>query len=266
MSSKREKVGVLLVNLGTPDGTDFWSVRRFLKEFLEDRRVVETSPLIWWPILNLIILSVRPARSGKAYAKIWNRRLEESPLKTITRAQAEKLEAWIRAGGLGSQNDGVEVGWAMRYGNPSLEYGIENLLDRGCGRILLLPLYPQYAAATFASVTDKTLEVLGKLRWQPTLRLVPPYYDEKIYIQALANSLRRSIAVLDFVPQVILVSFHGIPKAYADKGDPYPEQCVKTWALLRETMGFETEKMPMSFQSRFGPTEWLRPYTDETVT
>ena len=259
------KVGVLLVNLGTPDATDYWSMRRYLKEFLSDRRVIEVPRAIWWPILNLIILTTRPGRKGKDYDAIWNRERDEGPLKTITRAQSDKLAAWVGAGGLGAAGDAIVVDWAMRYGNPSIASGVEALRARGCDRILAVPLYPQYSAATTATVADKLFDHLKTLRWQPAIRVASPYADDPAYIEALASSLRSHLAALDFEPEAILVSFHGVPKAYLDKGDPYYCQCMKTHRLLRETMGWPEERFIATFQSRFGKAEWLRPYTDETV-
>jgi ferrochelatase len=258
-------IGVLLVNLGTPEATDYWSVRRYLKEFLSDRRVVETPRLIWWPILNLVILSVRPSRSGKAYQSIWNRDRNESPLKTITRAQAEKLAAWIVSGGLGSAKTAVKADWAMRYGHPAIAPALARFVEAGCDRLLIVPLYPQYAAATTASVGDAVFAVLARMRFQPALRIAPPYWAEPAYIAALAASLRKFLAGLDFVPDVILVSFHGIPQDYVDKGDPYPRHCEETFRLLAQALGPEGQKLKMSYQSRFGRAQWLEPYTDATV-
>ena len=255
-------VGVLLVNLGTPEATDYWSMRRYLKEFLSDKRVVETSRLIWWPILNFIILTFRPARSGRNYKTIWNETLKELPLKTITRAQAAKLGQRIAASAGGAN---VIVDWAMRYGQPSIASRLEALTKQGCDRVLVVPLYPQYAAATTATVGDKTFEALAKMRWQPALRLAPPWHDDRAYIDALANSIKTSLASLDFEPEVILASFHGIPQEYFLKGDPYHCQCAKTTRLVREALGLSAERFMMTFQSRFGPREWLQPYTDETV-
>jgi len=259
------KIGVLLMNLGTPDATDYWSMRRYLREFLSDRRVIETSRWIWWPLLNLVILTVRPGRKGKDYDTIWNRERNESPLKTITRGQAEKLGEWVKAGGLGDAGGKIVVDWAMRYGNPSVKSRLEALQAQGCDRILLVPLYPQYAAATSATACDKAFEALMQMRWQPTIRVSPPYYDEPVYIDALAQSLRDGLAKLDFEPEVILASFHGVPKEYLDKGDPYHCTCAKTARLLRDAMGMSKDKLRLTFQSRFGPAEWLQPYTDETV-
>ncbi|MGE4056002.1 MAG: ferrochelatase [Vicinamibacterales bacterium] len=252
------KVGVLLVNLGTPDATDYWSVRRYLKEFLWDRRVIEVPRAIWWPILNLIILSTRPQRSGEAYRSIWDEARDESPLRTITRGQAEKLGASLAA-------EGVIVDWAMRYGNPSIASRIDALRSAGCERILLAPLYPQYSAATTATANDKAFDALKELRWQPAIRTLPPYYDEGVYIEALANSLTAHLAKLDFEPEVVLASFHGLPADYLLKGDPYYCHCHKTVRLLRERLGWSEKRLPMSFQSRFGKAEWLKPYTDATV-
>ncbi|WP_296575115.1 ferrochelatase [Phreatobacter sp.] len=257
---KTGKIGVLLMNLGTPDGTDYWSMRRYLKEFLSDRRVIETSRAIWWPILNLIILQTRPQKKGKDYATIWNTEKDESFLKTITRNQADKLAAHLQ----GVSPD-IHVEWAMRYGNPAIKPAIERLMAEGCDRILAFSLYPQYAAATTATANDHVFRALMQMRWQPTLRIAPPYHDEPAYIAALAQSVRDHLATLDFEPEVILTSFHGMPKSYLLRGDPYHCQCAKTWRLLREELGYTTDQMMMSFQSRFGPDEWLKPYTDETV-
>ena len=257
----QRRIGVLIVNLGTPDATDYWSMRRYLKEFLSDRRVIETSRLIWWPVLNLIILSTRPKRKGRDYDAIWNRERDEGPLKTITRSQAEGLTARLQdlAGGA------LVIDWGMRYGNPSIAERLGALQAQGCDRILLVPLYPQYAAATTATVCDKAFEALAKMRWQPSLRVAPPWHDEPAYIEALAQSIRAHLATLSFDPEVILASFHGVPFAYLLKGDPYYCQCAKTARLLREALGLPAERFMLTFQSRFGPAEWLRPYTDETV-
>jgi ferrochelatase len=256
-------IGILLVNLGTPDALGYWPVRRYLKEFLSDRRVVNSPLLIWWPILNLVILSTRPQRSSKLYETIWNRALNESPLKTVTRSQAERLAAWIAGGGLGASDRQIAVEWAMRYSQPAIPGAFEKLKAQGCERILVVPLYPQYAGATTASVADKVEQSLAKMRWRPELRSVPPYYNDPVYIEALARSARE--ARLDFAPEVLLVSFHGIPKSYVEAGDPYYDQCRETWRLLRERLQLAEEQCPISFQSRFGRAEWLQPYTDETV-
>jgi ferrochelatase len=252
------KIGVLLVNLGTPDATDYWSMRRYLAEFLSDRRVIEENRIKWWLILNLIILTLRPGRKGRDYDKIWNREQNESPLKTITRSQAEKL-------GRALSDRPVVVDWAMRYGNPSLASRLEALRRAGCDRILIFPLYPQYAAATTATVCDKAFEALAAMRWQPTVRVVPPYYDDPVYIEAVAASLQAEVARLPFAPDLILASFHGMPEDYLRRGDPYHCQCVKTARLIKEKLGLDDERFMMSFQSRFGTAEWLKPYTDATV-
>ncbi|MEI8145562.1 MAG: ferrochelatase [Alphaproteobacteria bacterium] len=257
---KTGKIGVILMNLGTPDGTDYWSMRRYLKEFLSDRRVIETPRALWWPILNLLILQLRPQKKSKDYASIWNKELDESFLKTITRNQSEKLAHEMKA-----LDDRIIVDWAMRYGNPGIKPVVENLLAQGCERILAVPLYPQFAAATTATANDHLFRALMGMRWQPTIRIAPPYHDEPAYIDALAVSIRNHLATLDFEPEVILASFHGVPRKYLLKGDPYHCHCAKTWRLLREHMGMSPDKLMMSFQSRFGPDEWLKPYTDETV-
>lgn len=254
------RIGVLLVNLGTPDATDYWSMRRYLKEFLSDRRVIETNRLVWWFILNVVILTIRPARKGRDYDKIWNRERNESPLRTFTRSQAEKLSAM-----LSTVEPRVVVDWAMRYGGPSIPSRLATLKEQGCDRILIVPLYPQYAAATTATVCDKALDALSRMRWQPSVRFAPPYYDDPVYIEALASSLCAALARLAFEPEVILASFHGIPKAYVVKGDPYQSHCIETVRLLRARLGLDEGKLMVTFQSRFGAAEWLTPYTDETV-
>jgi protoporphyrin/coproporphyrin ferrochelatase len=253
------QIGVLLLNLGTPDGTDYWAMRRYLKEFLSDRRVIEVPRWKWWPILNLIILSVRPARRGKDYETIWNKERDEGPLKTITRGQAEKLQAAL------ADDPRVIVDWAMRYANPTTESRLRALKERGCDRILLLPLYPQYAAATSATACDQAFRALMGMRWQPAVRVSPSYHDDPAYIEALAASMRRHLSALDFEPEVILATFHGMPQAYLEAGDPYHCQCQKTSRLLRAALGWPQEKWLTTFQSRFGSDPWLQPYTDETV-
>jgi ferrochelatase len=254
------RVGVLLVNLGTPDATDPASVRRYLREFLSDRRVIEDQGLAWKFVLNAIILPRRPRRKGLDYEKIWNRERNESPLKTITRAQAEKLR--IVLGGIAP---GAMVDWAMRYGNPALDTRIEALAKAGCERILLVPLYPQYAAATTATVCDAAFATLQKMRDQPALRVVPPYYDDPVYIEALADSIETELKRLTFQPELLLASFHGIPKSYAEEGDPYPRHCEETVRLLRARLNLDAEQLMLTYQSRFGRAEWLQPYTDMTV-
>lgn len=253
------KIGVLLVNLGTPDATDYWSTRRYLKEFLSDRRVIETNPIIWWFILNGVILVRRPFISGAKYRSIWNRTPDESPLRTITRAQSEKLALVF------ADEPRIVIDWAMRYGSPSIEAGIDGLLAEGCNRLLVFPLYPQYAAATTATVNDKAFDRLKRLRLQPALRTVPAYPDESAYIEALAQSIRTHIAEVGWEPEAILASFHGLPQSYVDKGDPYQQQCVITTEALRRALGPLGDRLRLTFQSRFGRAEWLRPYTDQTV-
>ncbi|WP_043610759.1 ferrochelatase [Ensifer sp. ZNC0028] len=258
-SVKSGKVGILLVNLGTPDGTDYTSMRRYLKEFLTDRRVIEWSRLFWYPILFGIVLNTRPGKVGKAYETIWNKDLNESYLRTYTRNQSELMAKSF------ADQPNVIVDWGMRYGQPSIASRMDALQKAGCERILVFPLYPQYAAATTATVNDKAFEALLKMRWQPALRTVPPYHDDPVYIDALATSIERHLATLDWEPEVVLTSFHGIPKSYFDKGDPYYCQCQKTARLLREKLGWAKDKLQVTFQSRFGPEEWLQPYTDKTV-
>jgi ferrochelatase len=257
--ARPERVGVLLVNLGTPDTADARGVRVYLKEFLSDPRVIEDQGLLWKLVLNGIILRVRPRRKARDYLKIWNTERNESPLKTITRAQAEKLARSI------ADHDHLEVDWAMRYGNPSIQAGIDALTARGCDRLLVVPLYPQYSAATSATVCDEVFRVLGKLRAQPTLRVTPPYYDDPDYIEALAVSINAHLATLSFEPELFVASFHGMPKAYVDKGDPYLAQCIATTQSLRKRMGLDERKLILTFQSRFGTDEWLNPYTDKTI-
>jgi protoporphyrin/coproporphyrin ferrochelatase len=253
------KVGILLVNLGTPDGHDKRNMRRYLEEFLTDKRVIEWPRAIWYPILYGIVLNTRPKKSGEAYASIWNKELDESPLRTFTRAQSDKLAA-----ALGGHRD-VHVDWAMRYGNPSIESRLLALKEQGCERIVIFPLYPQYSAATTATVNDKTFEALMKMRWMPAIRTVPPYHDDPVYIDALARSIEKHLATLDFEPEKVIASYHGIPKSYFEKGDPYHCHCLKTTRLLRERLGWGPDRLITTFQSRFGPEEWLQPYTDKTV-
>ena len=252
-------MGVLIVNLGTPEGTDYWSIRRYLQEFLSDRRVIEAPRAIWLPILQLILLR-RPATKGRDYAAIWNRERGEGPLKTITRSQSEKLE-----GALGDLRPHVEVDWAMRYGFPPIADRLRSMQAKGCDRILAIPLYPQYCAATTATVGDKVFEALSAMRWQPALRIAAPYYDDPAYIEALARSTRAGLAKLDFEPEILLASYHGIPQSYFDKGDPYYCHCAKTTRLLRQALGLSEDRLPMTFQSRFGRAEWLKPYTADVV-
>jgi ferrochelatase len=253
------RIGVLLVNLGTPDGTSYWAVRRYLKEFLSDRRVIEVNRLTWWLVLNLIILTVRPGRKGHDYAKIWNRQRDESPLKTITRSQSDQLEIIFE------KDPRIRVDWAMRYGNPSIRSRLDALADQACERILLVPLYPQYAAATTATVCDEAFRALARMRVQPTLRVAVPYYAEPVYIDALAASLNSELGKLPFKPEVIVASFHGLPEDYVAKGDPYAQHCAETTRLLRQKLKMDDDRLIMTFQSRFGRAEWVKPYTDATI-
>jgi len=253
-------IGVLLVNLGTPDAADAPAVRRYLKEFLSDRRVIEGQGLFWKILLNGLILPIRSRRKARDYKKIWNTEKNESPIKTITRSQAEKL-----AGILQPLGRHVIVDWAMRYANPSIAAGLEKLIARGCDRILVMPLYPQYAAATTATVADEVFRYLMGLRKQPALRIMPAYFDDPYYIEVLASSLKAELKALPFAPDVILLSYHGMPKEYVRKGDPYESQCERTTALLRAQLGLGDDKLVMTFQSRFGRARWLEPYTIKTV-
>jgi protoporphyrin/coproporphyrin ferrochelatase len=258
-AAQPQRVGVLLVNLGTPDTADARGVRVYLKEFLSDPRVIEDQGLRWKLILNGIILRVRPARKARDYRKIWNTERDESPLKTITRAQAEKLADAI------ADHDHVVVDWAMRYGNPSIRSRIDALTAQGCDRLLVVPLYPQYSAATSATVCDEVFRVLADMRAQPILRVSPPYYDDPDYIEALAISVSAHLATLPFQPELIVASFHGMPQKYVDAGDPYRAQCVATTEALRKRLGLDASKLLLTFQSRFGNDEWLQPYTDKTI-
>lgn len=254
------KVGVLIVNLGTPETTRWWDVRRYLKEFLSDRRVIEVNPVIWSLALNFIILTFRPGKAVHAYKKVWRRKSNESPLRYYTRAQAEKLHALLH-----KKNSRIQVDWAMRYGSPSIDSRLQALRAQGCERITLIPLYPQYSATTTATVCDEVFRSLMKMRWQPTLRVADPYDSHPLYIAALASSIRQHIAELDWQPEVILASFHGIPQEYFDRGDPYYCFCHKTVRFLRDQMGNDADKLQLTFQSRFGPRAWLQPYTDKTL-
>lgn len=246
-----QKIGVLLVNLGTPDAPEKKAVKRYLKEFLSDKRVVEIPSIIWQPILRGIILNTRPAKSAEAYRLVWTE--EGSPLAFYTRRQAEKL---------GGALDGVMVDWAMRYGNPSVASRLDAMKAAGCDRILIAPLYPQYSGATTASVHDAVFDAIAAMRWQPAIRLLPAYHDDAAYIEALATSLERDIAALDFVPDAIVASFHGMPQRTLELGDPYHCHCRKTARLLSEKLGRE---LVVAFQSRFGRAKWLEPSTDTTL-
>ncbi|WP_379922629.1 ferrochelatase [Erythrobacter sp. R86502] len=253
------RVGVLMINLGTPDGPDPDSVRRYLKQFLSDRRVVEIPPIVWQLILRGIILNTRPKKSSEAYTKIWTER--GSPLADITARQAEAM--------MGRFGEKVQVDWAMRYGNPSIESRLHAMMADGCDRILIAPMYPQYCAATTATVFDEVARVLANKRWQPALRFVPPYHDHPGYLAALAGDLTRQVRGLTFTPEVMLLSFHGMPQQTLEKGDPYHCHCCKTARLLREELTTRPEfagvRFETTFQSRFGPAAWLEPSTDATL-
>ena len=250
------KTGVLIINLGTPDSTSWWDIRRYLKEFLSDRRVIEVNPIIWQIILNLFILTFRPSKTAHAYKQIWRKESNESPLLYFTRQQSQKLSKKI-----GSEN--IIVDFAMRYGNPNINSKLSMMKERGCENIIILPLYPQYAAATTATVCDEVYRSLMKMRWQPSLQIIPHYESEPLYISALINSIEKKISEIDWEPDLIISSYHGIPKSYFDKGDPYHCYCHKTTRLMKEK--FNKIEIQTTFQSRFGPQEWLTPYTDKTL-
>ena len=250
------KTGVLLVNLGTPDSTSWWDVRKYLKEFLSDKRVIEVNPLLWKLILNIFILTFRPSKSAHAYKQIWMKDINESPLRYYTKKQKEKLNAKIC-------NKSVIVDYAMRYGSPSIKKKLELLKTNGCENIIILPLYPQYAAATTATVCDEVYRSLMTMRWQPSLQIIPHYESEPMYIDALVTSLQKKVLEIKWKPDLIIASYHGIPKSYFDKGDPYQCYCQKTTRLITEK--FSDIEIETTFQSRFGPQEWLKPYTDKTL-
>ena len=259
-SIKGEKTAILLLNLGTPDGTDYWSMRRYLSEFLSDRRIIELTPWLWQLILQGPILTFRPKKSGEAYKAIWNEEKDESPLRTFTRAQSEALADQIK-----SKHSDLIVDWAMRYGTPSTKSKIRELHEQGCTKILLFPLYPQYSATTTATACDQAYRQLLEERWQASVRTVPAYFEHSDYIAAIGDSILAHNKSLDWEPEVVLTSFHGLPKEYLEKGDPYHCQCAKTARLVREYLGWDASKLRLTFQSRFGPKEWLQPYTDKTV-
>ena len=250
------KTGVLLINLGTPDSTSWWDIRKYLKEFLSDKRVIEVNPILWQIILNLFILTFRPSKTAHAYKKIWRKETNESPLLYFTRSQAKKLNNKIG-------NDKLIIDFAMRYGNPSIKSKLNFLKDKGCENIIILPLYPQYASATTATVCDEVYRSLMSMRWQPSLQVIPHYESEPAYIEALTKSLERKLENISWKPDLIISSYHGIPKKYFDKGDPYHCYCHKTTRLMKEK--FNLIDIQLTFQSRFGPQEWLTPYTDKTL-
>ncbi|MEQ3625564.1 MAG: ferrochelatase [Celeribacter sp.] len=258
---RKPNVGVLVANLGTPDGTDYWSMRRYLNEFLSDKRVIDYPAWKWQPILQGIVLTKRPFASGAAYKTIWNEELDESPLMTITRQQTDALRATLTA----RFGDRVEVDFCMRYGNPSTPSKVAALHAKGCDRILFFPLYPQYAGATTATANDKFFDALKTLKWQPASRTVPPYFDRSDYIDALAQSVERAYDAMEQTPDILLCSYHGVPKRYLMEGDPYHCHCQKTTRLLKERLGWADDRIMTTFQSKFGPEEWLQPYTVEEV-
>ena len=255
-SVKYGKTGVLIINLGTPDSTNWFDIRRYLKEFLSDKRVIEVNPILWQIILNLIILTFRPSKTAKAYKEIWMKNEDMSPLLYYTQKQAQKL-----AQSLASEN--LILDFAMRYGNPSIKSKIYKLKEQGCENLVILPLYPQYAAATTATVCDEVYRTLMNMRWQPSLKIIPHYESEPLYIDALVNSINKKIHELSWKPDLIIASYHGIPKKYFDKGDPYHCYCHKTTRLMTEK--FRSIEIKTTFQSRFGPQAWLQPYTDKTL-
>ncbi len=250
------KTGILIINLGTPDSTSWWDIRKYLKEFLSDKRVIEVNPFIWQIILNLFILTLRPSKTAHAYKKIWLKENNESPLLYFTRSQSNLLNEKI-----GSEK--IKVDFAMRYGNPSINSKLNKLKEEGCENIIILPLYPQYASATTATVCDEVYRSLMKMRWQPSLQVIPHYESDPMYINALVNSIEKKISEINWKPDLIISSYHGIPQSYFDKGDPYHCYCQKTTRLIKEK--FKKVDIETTFQSRFGPQVWLKPYTDKTI-
>ncbi|CUH79576.1 ferrochelatase [Tropicibacter naphthalenivorans] len=258
---KPAKVGVLLANLGTPDATDYWSMRRYLNEFLSDKRVIDYPSWKWQPLLQLIILTKRPFSSGAAYKSIWNTEKDESPLMTITKQQTAAIAAQIQE----AYGDQVMVDFCMRYGNPSTKSKVQEMVDAGCHKILFFPLYPHYAGATSGTANDQFFRALMDQAWQPTARVVDPYFEHPLYIEALAQSVEKAYAAAEKKPELLVVSYHGMPKRYLMQGDPYHCQCQKTTRLLKERLGWEDTQIRTTFQSVFGPEEWLKPYTVEEV-
>ena len=250
------KTGVLIVNLGTPDSTSWLDIRKYLKEFLSDRRVIEVNPIIWQVILNLFILTFRPSKTAKAYKEIWMDNENMSPLLYYTQKQSDKISKIIK-------NENLIIDFAMRYGNPSIKSKIYKLKEQGCENLIILPLYPQYAAATTATVCDEVYRTLMNMRWQPSLKIIPHYESDPLYIDALVKSINKKISEINWKPDLIIASYHGIPKKYFDKGDPYHCYCHKTTRLISEK--FNSIEIKTTFQSRFGPQAWLQPYTDKTL-
>ena len=250
------KTGVLLINLGTPDSTSWLDIRKYLKEFLSDNRVIEVNPIIWQIILNLFILTFRPSKTAKAYKEIWMKNENKSPLRFFTEMQTEKLNKKIG-------DEKIIVDFAMRYGNPSIKSKIESMHKNGCEKIIIFPLYPQYASPTTATVCDEVFRVLMKMRWQPAIQIIPHYESEPLYVKAIVNSIEKKLKEINWDPDIIIASYHGIPKKYFEKGDPYHCYCQKTTRLISEKL--KQIKIMTTFQSRFGPQEWLQPYTDKTL-
>ena len=258
---KPARVGILLANLGTPDGTDYWSMRRYLNEFLSDKRVIDYSAWIWQPLLQLVILSKRPFSSGAAYKSIWNEEADESPLMTITKDQTAAIKKLM----VERYGDDVRVDFCMRYGNPSTKSKVREMAEAGCTKILFFPLYPHYAGATSATANDQFFRALMEEKWQPVARVVEPYFDDPAYIDALAQSIERAYEAAETKPEKLICSYHGVPARYLREGAPYHCQCQKTTRLLKERLGWDDTQIITTFQSRFGPEEWLKPYTVEEV-
>ena len=256
-SIKFGKTGVLLINLGTPDSTNWLDIRKYLREFLSDRRVIEVNPAIWQIILNVFILNFRPSKTAKAYKEIWMKDKNMSPLLYYTKKQSEKILNSI-------SKENIIIDFAMRYGNPSIKSKIHKLHEMGCENLVILPLYPQYAAATTATVCDEVYRTLMKMRWQPSLKIIPHYESDPLYIEALVNSINKKLNEINWKPDLIITSYHGIPKKYFDKGDPYHCYCHTTSRLIKEKFNKDIPILT-TFQSRFGPQEWLQPYTDKTL-
>ena len=257
----KKRIGILLANLGTPDHYDYWSMRRYLSEFLSDRRVIDYSPWLWQPLLQLVILSIRPSRSGAAYKSIWNNEGNESPLMTITRNQTLKIKKVMEK----KYGEEIKVDFCMRYGNPSTQSKVREMVQEGCTKILFFPLYPHYAGATSATANDQFFRALMQEKWQPVIRVVEPYFDQPQYIEALARSVEAAYASKKAKPEILVCSYHGVPKRYLMQGDPYHCQCQKTTRLLKERLGWKDTEIITTFQSKFGPEEWLKPYTVEEV-
>ena len=258
---KPAKVGVLVANLGTPDATDYWSMRRYLNEFLSDKRVVDYSAWLWQPLLQLVILTTRPSKSGANYRSIWNNEANESPLLTITKQQTAAIKATMAD----RYGDNVMVDFCMRYGNPSTKSKVREMVEAGCTKILFFPLYPHYAGATSATANDQFFRALMDEKWQPIARVVAPYFEDPAYIDALAHSIETAYAKLDKKPELLICSYHGMPQRYLREGDPYHCQCQKTTRLLKERLGWEDTEIRTTFQSVFGREQWLKPYTVEEV-